>query len=643
MNNLRRLVLDPPVSFDAHDEINFPRPEHQDFDDVVDLALSRRGFLSGALLVGTAGFLTATGFAVPAGAALSGERFAFRAIAANTLDTVTVPEGYRWEIVARWGEPLWSDAPDFQPLTRGTAASQARAFGDNNDGMALFETDGRMVLVCNNEYTNEKIMWSNRESGLPESEDDIIKGMHAHGISIVEIVKTPSGAGEAGWSIVLDSPVNRRITPLTPMEITGPARGHDLLKTSADPSAATVLGTFNNCGSGRTPWGTFLSCEENFNAYFTHPNPAFKPKGQQLRYGIGGRNRGYGWEKVDERFNIEREPNECHRFGYVVELDPMDPNATPKKRTALGRFKHENAEVVIAKDGRVVVYLGDDERGEYLYRFVSNDAYVPGSPHDRLLDEGTLSAAKFHADGSGEWLPLTPATTGMKSSAEICIFTRKAASMVKATTMDRPEWVAAHPHKAEVYCALTNNKNRGVKTNAGDDPMPVDGVNPRAMNEYGQIVRWSPAGGDHAATGFDWTLFVLAGNPAIRSGLEAGSANINADNMFNAPDGIAFDRSGMLWIQTDGDDTNAGPFAGMGNNQMLVGDTQTGEIRRFLVGPRECEITGHAVSEDGRTVFVGIQHPGENGGNGSHFPDGGDSVPRSCVIAISREDGAPIA
>ena len=422
------------------------------------------------------------------------------------------------------------------------------------------------------------------------------------------------------------------------MEITGPARGHDLMKTAADPAGVTSLGTWNNCGNGRTPWGTYLACEENFNGYFSSSDEAFQPTDAMKRYGLKHEDWGYAWATADERFDLSKHPNEPNRMGYVVELDPMDPTSTPKKRTALGRFKHENAELVIARNGHAVVYMGDDERGEFLYRFISEGRYVTGGDNSDLLENGKLYVAKFADDLTGEWLELSPETTGMASQAEVCIHARIAASKLGATTMDRPEWVAANPRKNEVYCCLTNNKNRGKKPNAGGDDTSANGPNPRDGNNYGQIVRWAPDGTDHTANTFTWDLFVLAGNPDVHSDANAGSSNVNTDNKFNSPDGLGFDNSGLLWIQTDGKYSNEGDFAGMGNNQMLVGDPETGEIKRFLVGPRECEVTGITWSADRKTMFVGIQHPGEKGD--SHFPDGGLSVPRSALIGITRDDGS---
>lgn len=617
------------VSFDEFDEINYPRPEETDFDRIVEAALSRRGFLGGVLAMGS--FATLGGALVPSAARAAADRFAFDAIGVSTADEIVVPAGYKADVVVRWGDPLFSDAPEFDHATRGTPESQERAFGDNNDGMDLFAHEDKTILVANNEYTNRSILSVSGESRLVD-ENEISKGMMAHGVSVTEVVEV-----DGVWQVAKDSPYNRRITPQTDMMLTGPAAGHDLLKTAADATGTTSKGTWNNCGNGMTPWGTYLACEENFNGYFSAENEEHVVSAELKRYGVSAKDWGYGWAKIDDRFDVSKNPNEPNRAGYVVEIDPTDPNSTPRKLTALGRFKHENAETVVNNDGRVVVYMGDDERGEFMYRFVSEGVYAPGADTDDLLENGALSVAKFYENGTGEWLELTPETTGMSSAAEICIHSRQAGSAVGATTMDRPEWITANPNKAEVYCALTNNKNRGVKPNAGGDQTPIGGPNPREANKYGQIVRWWPENADHTAPGFTWDLYVLAGNPTVHSDDKAGSQNVTANNMFNSPDGIKFDSNGLLWIQTDGNYGNEGDFEGQGNNQMLAGDPATGEIRRFLVGPNACEVTGLTWSPDRRTMFVGIQHPGENGN--SHWPEGGDAVPRSAIIAVTREDG----
>ncbi len=598
-----------------------------DFERLVERRLSRRTLLGMGVAFGAAAFVTAA--VNPMAALAARNRLGFSPVPANTLDTITLAKGYRWHVVARWGDPLWSDGVAFDARTRGTGASQERAVGDNIDGMALFTTGGRHVLAVNNEYVNLGIFYG---SGKPKTADDVRKGKAGHGLTVMEVAQRGGT-----WSIVKDSPYNRRITADTPMEITGPARGHALLQTAADPSGTRCLGTWNNCGNGRTPWGTYLACEENFNGYFSSSDPELAISPAFRRYGIGLKDRGHAWAMADPRFDIARHPNEPNRAGWVVEIDPLDPASTPKKRTALGRFKHENAELVLAADGRAVVYMGDDERGEFLYRFVSDGRHAEGGDNRNLLDSGRLYAARFADTGRGRWVELVPEATGMSSLAEICVHTRMAASTVGATTMDRPEWISANPNRAEVYCCLTNNKHRGKKPNKGGDATPVGGPNPRAGNLYGQIVRWRPDGGNHLAPGFSWDLYVVAGNPTVHSGANAGSDNVNPGNMFNSPDGLAFDSNGMLWIQTDGNYGNKDGFRGQGNNQMLVGDPATGEIRRFMVGPKEFEITGITWSADRRTLFVGVQHPGEKGN--SHFPDGGNSVPRSAVIAVNHEDG----
>ncbi|MEX0738798.1 MAG: PhoX family phosphatase [Pseudohongiella sp.] len=629
--------VDPnTLSADDWDEHNFPRATEQDFDRVVERAISRRGFLGGVLafgsaaaLMGTAGILGST-----AARAQQGSRFAFTPIPAASDGTVHVPAEYNWRIVTRWGDALFSEADgDFDDATGGSEAMSDKVFGENTDGMELFVIGNRQVMAVNHEFTNRPVNLPQAENGTPRNAADVRKLQNLQGISVFEIAE-----GDNGWAVVMDSPYNRRITHNTPIRLSGPAAGHALMKTTADPAGTQALGTMNNCGAGKTPWGTYLTCEENFNGYFGANGDVaatgLAAEGRQ-RYGLNASGWGYDYHRWDPRFDAAANPNEPHRVGYIVEIDPANPDATPVKRTALGRFKHENAAVTVAEDGRVVLYSGDDERGEFLYRWVSHDVYVPGGDTSTLLDEGTLFVARFDDDQTGTWLALTPETTGM-TAAEVAIFTRLAASRVGATTMDRPEWVALNPITAEGYCTLTNNRDRGINTNAGGDEQPVTGPNPRAANHYGQIVRWRPADHNHAADTFEWDLYVMVGNPTVHDDAYAGSANINAGNLFNSPDGMKIDTTGLIWIQTDGNDSNTDDFAGMGNNQMLAGDPVTGEIQRFLTGPQGCEVTGLCWSADRRTMFVGIQHPD------APFPNGEGRLPRSSIIAIKRDDNAQV-
>ncbi len=631
------------LSADEWDEINFPRPKVQEFDRVVERAISRRGFMGGVLAFGSGAAVMGSGF-LKGSTALAQQtvRFAFEQIAAQTDSTVHVPAGYAWNVVASWGDALFSDAPAFDPAKGIPTAGSDRVFGENTDGMELFNIGGKEVLVVNSEYTNNEINLVGNADGMPLSAEDVLRLQNFQGVTVMELAE-----GADGWAVVKDSPFNRRITNNSPMTATGPAAGHDLLKTEADPTGMAILGTLNNCGSGRTPWGTYLTCEENFNGYFGATAEAtldeavaagFKRYGVSTKVDPGS----YNYHGFDARFDIAKTPNEPHRHGYIVEINPADPASTPVKHTALGRFKHENAASVVAPNGQVVVYMGDDERGEFMYKWVSRDVYVPGGDTTTLLVEGQLYVAKFNDDLTGTWVALTPEATGM-SAADIAIFTRTAGSKVGATTMDRPEWVAVNPTAPEAYCCLTNNSRRGAlkddgtpQTNAGGEVMAMNAPNPRETNNYGQIVRWRPEGGNHVADAFTWDLYVMAGNPTIhKEGPYAGTANINAGNLFNSPDGMQIDTTGIIWIQTDGDDSNAEDFAGMGNNQMLAGDPVTGEIRRFLTGPLGGEVTGLTWSSDKRTMFVGIQHPGAG------FP-AAEGLPRSSIVAVKRDDNALI-
>lgn len=613
------------------------------FSQMIEARLSRRRFLAGTAAVSAGAFLSLNPIAKALAASSDSRLLNFDAVPASTKDAIIVPKGYKATPLLSWGDPIFADAPEFDQSGKQDSAAQARQFGDNTDGMSLFPiSDDRAVIAVNNEYTNYEYLFEH--GGKAMTADDVLKAQAAHGVTVFEIVKS---GGE--WKVDKAGKRNRRITANTEMRLTGPAAGHALMKTKLDPSGLAPLGTFNNCANGQTPWGTYLTCEENFHGYFGTSTTA-ELSDDHKRYGIKAAKSSYQWHDTDERFDVAKHPNEPHRFGWVVEIDPNDPTSTPLKRTALGRFKHENAALLINDDGHVVVYLGDDERGEHIYKFVSRDRYQPGNDaaNRNLLEEGTLYVAKFEMDdnelkGKGQWIELTYGKNGLtkengfNDQAEVMIFARRAATQVGATTMDRPEWVAVHPDNQHVFCTLTNNKNRGVK-----EGQPVGGPNPRAENHYGQIVRWVPTSGDHTKAEFDWDLYLIAGNPTVhKDSLYAGSDNINADNMFNSPDGIGFDKAGRLWIQTDGNYSNQGDFAGQGNNQMLCGDPNTGEVRRFLTGPIACEITGLTFSADYKTMFVGVQHPGEKGAP-SHYPGGGNSKPRSTIVAITREDGGVI-
>ncbi|SFW35804.1 PhoX family phosphatase [Pseudomonas sp. NFACC04-2] len=626
--------------------------ENQSTDLEKIVGLSRRSFISAGALCGAAMFLGGNllSRSVLAAAVSEGNSrlLGFNSIAAATADTITLPPGYKASVLISWGQPLQKNAPAFDPSGNGTARAQEVQFGDNNDGMSLFEfpdDKNRALMAINNEYTNYRYLFPH--GGQPQSAEDVHKAQASEGVSVIEVQRR-----RGQWQFVQESRYNRRIHGNTPIRLRGPAAGHDLMKTSADKSGKKVLGTFQNCANGMTPWGTYLTCEENFTDCFGSSKTDLQFDEAQKRYGATVTSREINWHLYDPRFDLAKNPNELNRHGWVVEIDPFDPESTPVKRTALGRFKHENAALAQTSDGRAVVYMGDDERGEFIYKFVSRERinHRNAKANRNLLDHGTLYVARFdagdgnpdHPKGKGQWIELThgknglDASSGFADQAEVLIHARLAASAVGATRMDRPEWIVVSPKDGQVYCTLTNNSKRG------EDGQPVDGPNPRAKNVYGQILRWRTDRDDHASKTFSWDLFVVAGNPTVHAGTpKAGSSNINPQNMFNSPDGLGFDKAGRLWILTDGDSSNAGDFAGMGNNQMLCADPNSGEIRRFMVGPVGCEVTGISFAPDQKALFVGIQHPGENGGSTfpEHLPNG---KPRSSVMVITREDGGVI-
>ena len=618
------------------------------FDEIVEQRCSRRALMRGGLL--TAGLALMRPLASVAAQVPGRPLLGFEGVPVSTADALVVPRGYVAEVLYAWGDPI-STGPAFRPDAGDGAAEQALQAGMHHDGIEFFplpregasSTHG--LLALNHEYTDDGLL---HPGGMtPWTAEKVAKAQAAHGVSVVE-ARLDGGR----WQIVRPSSYARRITATTAIGLTGPAAGHALLRTSADPDGRTVLGTINNCASGRTPWGTYLTCEENFNGYFVNGGESL-PRAQQ-RYGITGKGMGYRWHEHDPRFDAARHSNEPNRFGWVVEIDPYDPSRPPVKHTALGRFKHENAAVVVAPDGRVVVYMGDDERFEYVYKFVSRDRFDPADPaaNRRLLEAGTLHAARFDADGGGSWIELThgrnglDARSGFAGQGEVLVHARHAADFVEATRMDRPEWIAVDRRSHDVYLTLTNNVNRG---RAGQPP--PNAANPRADNAFGHIVRWREAGGDPAARRFEWDVFVLCGDPAHG---EADKRGTIRGDVFGSPDGLWVDGRGVVWIQTDVSTSvlNRGDYARIGNNQMLAADPVTREVRRFLTGPTGCEITGVASTPDGTTLFVNVQHPGETASERSDpaapkaisaWPDGSaGGRPRSATVAIRRTDGGLI-
>ena len=659
---------------------------NETFQEVLDARLSRRGFLGSGAAAAAGLSLSGTLLkAVPVSA--HGRRprkplLGFKGIPVSTADTVVVPPGYTAEVLIAWGDPV-GKGPEFEQDASNSADDQAKQWGMHNDGVVYFPIDGSSrhgLLAQNNEYADEGLLFTDGIANWDEEKTN--KSLNAHGVSIIEITRdiheghhhhrprwrNRGSKEESDWRIVKNSKYARRITGQTPMRIGGPAAGDDRLKTIDDPAGRRVLGTLNNCAMGFTPWGTYLTCEENFNGYFFRTTSPDSRSNLEKRYGISPSNSGLRWHTTHPRFNADLYPNEANRFGWVVEIDPFAPHSTPVKRTALGRLKHEGAWVQETRSGRIVVYMGDDERNEYIYRYVSR---LPWRIARRLgispLNDGTLYVAKFKSDGTGEWLPLTPDNPALVTWTlnDILINTRGAADAVGATMMDRPEWIDTFPESLTAIATLTNNNRRGSATPptsnnpdgstvAGSARPGVDASNPRANNVYGHIITWSYSR-DFDQPGFTWDVFALCGDPEV----PAHGSTIDGDK-FGSPDGIYVAPSGRLWIQTDVSTStiNSGDYAGFGHNQMLCSDPTTGEIRRFLVGPRQCEITGVFATPDEKTLFVGIQHPGETPDlpsssdsrndpadpkKYSSWPDGDEGGrPRSACIVITKDDGGEI-
>lgn len=648
-------------AFEAFDDIPANPDPANTIGDVINARFGRRDVLRGALGVTAATALfgaAALAAARPARAASHSGRHDFAELSAGVDTTHHVADGYQTKILLRWGDPLFADAPAFDPLNQ-TADAQLRQFGYNNDYIGFIELgEGRGLLCINHEYTNEEVMFP----GLGRQDKAAFAGMTqaiaeiemaAHGVSVVEIARH----GDGEWAPVLDSSLNRRISPLnTPMTFSGPAAGSPRMKTAADPAGMNVIGTLNNCAGGITPWGTYLTAEENFHGYFwtdTGIDAASREAKSQKRYGVPGR--WYNWGQYFDRFNIDAEPNEPNRFGWIVEIDPADPDSTPVKHTALGRFRHEGAETALSPDGHVVIYSGDDARFDYLYKFVSAGRYdeAAGKANSVLLSDGTLYVARFNVDGTVDWLPLIfgtgPLTAeyGFASQADVLIDARIAADLLGATPMDRPE--DAQPDgKGKVYVMLTNNSRR----------QQVSTANPRAENRYGHIIEITEDAGDHAATTGRWDIVVLCGDPEVAPVGARWNPATSADGWFASPDNCALDAQGRLWVSTD----QGGNWPATGNADGLYaletrGDGR-GTSRLFFRCPVGAELCGPSFTSDGKTLFLAVQHPGTDGTRAfpgferdstfedpaTRWPDfDANMPPRPSVLVVTKKGGGKIA
>ncbi|MEL4359288.1 MULTISPECIES: PhoX family protein [unclassified Luteococcus] len=632
------------------------------FRDIASSAVSRR-----AVLGGTAGAVALFGAsqldaaaapvaekALPAGRGRGtrGSRLVFDAINPVHFETdeFTVPEGYAWKPIIRWGDPLFADSPAFDPKKQ-TAAAARKQFGYNNDYTEIIEIPGsegrRAVMFVNHEYTNENIMFP---TDMPIEQKREI-GMINHGLTVVELERKNRNAP---YNYVKGGKLNRRIVIDTPYRVTGPAAGSELLKTKADPSGTKVLGTLGNCSGGLTPWGTLLSGEENYHSYFVGK----KDLPQNKRYGITDKESVRGWEHTDPRFDTRNEgfENEANRFGWIVEVDPFDPKAAPRKHTALGRFKHEGANVIVGEDGHVVAYSGDDEKFDYLYKFVSKRKYRANDRRHNmtLLEEGDLYVAKFtgnspaseidgkatlpsdeYFDGTGRWLPLTKNGKSMvegMSLEEVLVYTRLAADKLGATKMDRCEDVEPSLKTGRVYVACTNNSDRGKEGKAGPDE-----ANPRTQNRDGHVIEIDELG-SQSSTRFAWSLLLVCGDPATDENTYFAGYPREHVSPISCPDNLAFDSVGNLWISTDGAPDGIGYNDGL--FKVTLKGSDRGRVQQFLSVPRDAETCGPIIRDQDKTVFVSVQHPGEDGTwekQVSQFPDYNNTLPRPTVVQVYQK------
>ncbi len=652
-------------AFEAADDVPVNCSTAPTFGDVVNARLGRRDVLRGALAVSALAVVASPAVLVSRAAEAAVSRYIFEEISHGVDETDHVPVGYSKNILIRWGDPLTAGAPDFDPMNQ-TAATQEQQFGYNNDYVGFVSlpegsnSSDHGLLCVNHEYTNEEVMFpgiggrQDGDMGFADMTKELVDiEMAAHGGSIVEIKRGDEGK----WSYVKDSSFNRRLTMLsTEMALTGPAGGSDRLKTSADATGSRVIGMINNCAGGITPWGTYLSGEENFHGYFLGEVADGPEKANHERYGVPGG--WYTWGTYHDRFDVGKEPNESNRFGWVVETDPYDPNSMPKKRTALGRFKHEGAESLVNKDGRVVVYMGDDQRFEYVYKFVTEGRYDPDNraANMDLLDSGTLSVGKFNEDGTMNWLPLVfgtgpiTAENGFNSQADVVIGVRFAADLLGATPMDRPEGFEPNKITNKVYVNLTNNSKRKA------DQLNV--ANPRAESLFGHTVEFTPPDGDHAADTFEWEILILSGDPNDPDVGAKWNDATTENGWFASQDNVAIDHQGRLWIASD----QGSNWSKTGTADGIWALEAEGELRgtgkMFYRVPVGAEMCGPLFTPDDTTMFVAVQHPATDGTKdypgferastfedpATRWPDFDDNMPvRPAVVTITKDGGGKIA
>ncbi len=658
-------------AFEAFDDIPTNPNLDRTIGDVINARYGRREVLRGVLGVSATAALFGTAATIaPKQAAADSHgtsRYIFDELEWGNDDTHHIADGYNAQVLLRWGDPITADAPDFDVMNQ-TAAAQLQQFGYNNDyvGFTALNEEGTRGLLCvNHEYTNEEVMFpglgrQDRADFVGMTPELIDIEMAAHGGTVVEIAQGSDGS----WALVKDSPRNRRITPLdTDMTFSGPAAGHDRMKTNADPEGMTVIGTVNNCAGGMTPWGTYLMAEENFHGYFwtdvvdADGKPDVSGHADAMskkRYGVPGR--WYAWGKYHDRWNIDVEPNEPNRWGWIVEVDPRDPGAAPIKHTALGRFRHEGAETTVSADGKLVIYSGDDNRFDYQYKYVSAGTVTGNEGFgSSLMSDGTLYVARFDEDGTVTWLPLVhgegPLTpeNGFASQADVMIDTRLAADLLGATPMDRPE--DAEPRgDGTAYIMLTNNTKRKADQ--------VDAANPRAESSFGHIIEIKEDGGLHSATSGTWSILVKCGDPTLAEVGAQWNPETSENGWFGSPDNCAIDADGRLWISTDQGSGWGKTGKSDGLYALETEGTLRGHSKLFFRCPVGGELCGPYFTDDQQTLFLAVQHPGTDGTKSlpgferdstfedpaTRWPDFDPAMPpRPSVVVVTKQGGGKIA